>query len=255
MSGRLAVIGLGPGDPHHLTPEAEVALRDAASALRLWPLSRPRGGARRPKPPCLRQSRGRRARRERAPPRRARRACRRRLRRRSGRVRHGGGDLRSRSSKVRQAGARSMSRSFPASPRCLRWRRGSARRSATISVRCHCPTISSPGAWSSAGSTPPPRQALSSRCTTRCRGRGRGNSAMRWNGCAGICWTRRRSCSAARSDGRMSKLSVTTLGEADAVPADMATLIIVGTRETRVIVRPGRSPLVYTPRAAAEVSA
>src|SRR6202167_6242482 len=29
MSGRLAVIGLGPGDPLYLTPEAEAALRDA----------------------------------------------------------------------------------------------------------------------------------------------------------------------------------------------------------------------------------
>jgi len=28
----------------------------------------------------------------------------------------------------------------------------------------------------------------------------------------------------------------------------MATLVIVGTRETRLIERPGRSPLVYTPR-------
>jgi precorrin-3B C17-methyltransferase len=35
----------------------------------------------------------------------------------------------------------------------------------------------------------------------------------------------------------------------------MATLIIVGSRETRVIARNGRSPLVYTPRAAPEVSA
>ncbi len=34
-----------------------------------------------------------------------------------------------------------------------------------------------------------------------------------------------------------------------ATPADMATLVIVGTRETRVIERPGRAPLVYTPRA------
>jgi precorrin-3B C17-methyltransferase len=55
------------------------------------------------------------------------------------------------------------------------------------------------------------------------------------------------------------RVSVTTLAEADAEPADippidMATLVIVGTRETRVIARPGRSPLVYTPRAAAEVS-
>ena len=33
----------------------------------------------------------------------------------------------------------------------------------------------------------------------------------------------------------------------------MATLVIVGSRETRVIARPGQSPLVYTPRAVAEV--
>jgi len=51
------------------------------------------------------------------------------------------------------------------------------------------------------------------------------------------------------------RVRVTTLAEAAATPADMATLVIVGTRETRVIARPGRSPLVYTPRAAAEVSA
>jgi precorrin-3B C17-methyltransferase len=48
---------------------------------------------------------------------------------------------------------------------------------------------------------------------------------------------------------------VTTLDAANATDADMATLVIVGTRETRVIARLGRSPLVYTPRAAAEVSA
>jgi precorrin-3B C17-methyltransferase len=35
----------------------------------------------------------------------------------------------------------------------------------------------------------------------------------------------------------------------------MATLVIVGSRDTRVIARPGRHPLVYTPRAVAEVSA
>ncbi len=51
------------------------------------------------------------------------------------------------------------------------------------------------------------------------------------------------------------RVSVVTLAAADAAPADMATLVIVGTRETRVIARPGRTPLVYTPRAAAEVSA
>jgi precorrin-3B C17-methyltransferase len=51
------------------------------------------------------------------------------------------------------------------------------------------------------------------------------------------------------------RVSVTTLDAAEAAPADMATLVIVGSRETRVIVRPGRSPLVYTPRAVVEVSA
>ena len=51
------------------------------------------------------------------------------------------------------------------------------------------------------------------------------------------------------------RVSVTTLGAADATPVDMATLVIVGSRETRIIARPGRAPLVYTPRAVAEVSA
>ncbi len=51
------------------------------------------------------------------------------------------------------------------------------------------------------------------------------------------------------------RLSVVTLDAADAINADMATLVIVGSRETRVIARPGRPPLVYTSRAAAEISA
>ena len=51
------------------------------------------------------------------------------------------------------------------------------------------------------------------------------------------------------------RIAITTLGKAAAAPADMATLIIVGSRETRVIARPGLSPLVYTPRTAATVSA
>jgi precorrin-3B C17-methyltransferase len=59
-----------------------------------------------------------------------------------------------------------------------------------------------------------------------------------------------------RAVGRPDEtINVVTLAKADATPADMATLVIIGTRETRVIARPGRSPLVYTPRATAEVSA
>jgi precorrin-3B C17-methyltransferase len=59
-----------------------------------------------------------------------------------------------------------------------------------------------------------------------------------------------------RAAGRPDEaISVTTLAAADTVAADMATLIIVGSRETRTIPRAGRSPLVYTPRAAAAVNA
>jgi len=59
-----------------------------------------------------------------------------------------------------------------------------------------------------------------------------------------------------RAVGRPDEqLSVVTLDATDATQADMATLVIVGSRETRVIERPGGSPLVYTSRAVAEVSA
>ncbi len=50
-------------------------------------------------------------------------------------------------------------------------------------------------------------------------------------------------------------VKVTTLAEAPGIAADMATLVIVGSRETRVIAREGREPLVYTPRAAVKVVA
>ena len=59
-----------------------------------------------------------------------------------------------------------------------------------------------------------------------------------------------------RAVGRADeRVNVVTLAAADAADTDMATLVIVGSRETRVIARNGRPPLVYTPRAAAEVSA
>jgi len=51
------------------------------------------------------------------------------------------------------------------------------------------------------------------------------------------------------------RVSVVTLETADAAQVDMASLVIVGSRETRLIVRAGHGPLVYTPRAVAEVSA
>ena len=54
-----------------------------------------------------------------------------------------------------------------------------------------------------------------------------------------------------RAVGRADEeISVTTLGAAEPARADMATLIIVGSPQTRVVARPGRAALVYTPRAA-----
>jgi precorrin-3B C17-methyltransferase len=50
------------------------------------------------------------------------------------------------------------------------------------------------------------------------------------------------------------RVEVTTLDAATEVTADMATLVIVGSAETRTVAREGRTPLVYTPRAAARAS-
>jgi precorrin-3B C17-methyltransferase len=59
-----------------------------------------------------------------------------------------------------------------------------------------------------------------------------------------------------RAVGRADEaVTITTLREAAATKADMATLILVGSSETRLIKREGRAPLVYTPREAAEVTA
>ncbi len=50
-------------------------------------------------------------------------------------------------------------------------------------------------------------------------------------------------------------VTITTLDKASNTEADMATLVIVGSPETRLILRDGREPLVYTPRVAAEALA
>jgi precorrin-3B C17-methyltransferase len=50
------------------------------------------------------------------------------------------------------------------------------------------------------------------------------------------------------------RVAVTKLGDAAPANADMATLIIIGSRETRAIARPSGAPLVYTPRASTEAS-
>ena len=52
-----------------------------------------------------------------------------------------------------------------------------------------------------------------------------------------------------RAVGRVGEhVQITTIAEADPAGADMATVVIVGSAQTRIVGRPGRAPLVYTPR-------
>jgi precorrin-3B C17-methyltransferase len=53
----------------------------------------------------------------------------------------------------------------------------------------------------------------------------------------------------ARAVGREDeRIVLTTLGAADPSTADMSTLVIIGSSETRFVERPGRSPWLLTPR-------
>ncbi len=54
---------------------------------------------------------------------------------------------------------------------------------------------------------------------------------------------------------REESVTIATLAAAGEIAADMATLVIVGSSETRLIARPGRRTLVYTPRAVESVNA
>ncbi|MFB2550235.1 precorrin-3B C(17)-methyltransferase [Ensifer soli] len=58
-----------------------------------------------------------------------------------------------------------------------------------------------------------------------------------------------------RAAGRPDeRIRIVPLAEADAGDADMATCVMIGSPETRIVARPGRSPLVYTPRFSAPAS-
>jgi len=58
-----------------------------------------------------------------------------------------------------------------------------------------------------------------------------------------------------RAVGRADEaIRLSTLAEADPAAADMATLVVVGSAETRVVERPGLPPLVYSPRSARSAS-
>lgn len=55
----------------------------------------------------------------------------------------------------------------------------------------------------------------------------------------------------ARAIGRPDEsVTVTTLGEADPSLADMATLVLIGSSQTRLVARDGAAPWMYTPRRA-----
>jgi precorrin-3B C17-methyltransferase len=59
----------------------------------------------------------------------------------------------------------------------------------------------------------------------------------------------------ARAVGRPDeKLITTTLGHADPSLADMATLIIIGSSQTRLVARQGAAPWIYTPRSAPDIN-
>ncbi len=59
-----------------------------------------------------------------------------------------------------------------------------------------------------------------------------------------------------RAAGRPDeRIEIVALSDADPSKADMATCVIIGSPETRRIERPGLPPLVYTPRFAREASA
>lgn len=54
-----------------------------------------------------------------------------------------------------------------------------------------------------------------------------------------------------RAAGRPDeRITLATLAEADATIADMATCVIIGSAQTRLVERPGLPPLVYSPRSA-----
>jgi precorrin-3B C17-methyltransferase len=58
----------------------------------------------------------------------------------------------------------------------------------------------------------------------------------------------------ARAIGRPDEaVHITTLADADPARADMSTLVMIGSSETRLIERPGMTPFVYTPRSAGRV--
>lgn len=59
----------------------------------------------------------------------------------------------------------------------------------------------------------------------------------------------------ARAIGRPDEaIYLTTLAEADPALADMSTLVLIGSHETRLIPRPGHPPFIYTPRSSGRLA-
>ena len=64
---------------------------------------------------------------------------------------------------------------------------------------------------------------------------------LAWRGATPVAFAR----AVGRDDERVV---LTTLGEADPAVADMSTLVMIGSSETRFIERPGGTPWLLTPR-------
>ena len=252
MSGHLSVIGLGPGDARCLTPEADDALAQAHALYGYGPyLDRvPARAGQRRHPSDNREE-------PRAPPPRC--AMRRK--------------------------ARASPSSRAAIPACLPWRLRSATRSKRARTLAHPrrrdrPRDHGDARRCGAGGRPARHDfcalslsdnlkpwdlilrrldaaasaGLSSRSTIRSHARGRGNSPPPSSGCAAICRRRRRSSSAAPSARPDEQVDITTLAAADTAQRIWRR----SSSSARGNARhpgPGHPPLVYTPRAVAEVSA
>ena len=247
-AGRVRVVGLGPGPADWRTPEADAALARASDVLGYAPYLDRLSLA-----PSQRRHASDNREEIAARPRRARprRRGRRRgvgLGRRSRDFRDGGGLDRGGRGRASRRGARSTSRFCRASARCRRRRRGSARRSGhdfcaislsdnlkpwdVVARRLSC---AAEGdfviALYNPASKARPRRIHDAFALLRSLKAGATPVAF------------------ARAVGRADeKLTLTNLHDADPGLADMATLVMIGSSETRWVARDGARPWMLTPR-------
>ena len=251
VTGRIVVVGLGPGAARLVTPEVTAALAQATDLVGYGPYL-----ARVPEQP--------------------------------GQTRHAS-DNREEIDRARHAlqladrrrGAWSSCRR--AIPACSRWRRRCSRRSSTGEAawrgsrrrgaarhhrhaggggaggRAARPrflrhqSVRQPqavGADRSGGCCWRPRPISSSRSTTRCRGPGPGSSTGRSACCSGCAHPATPVVFARAVSEPGEQIEIVPLSGASAERADMRTVVLVGSSQTRVVTRRGGPSYVYTPRRA-----